>query len=181
MIHAITAYLGDIALFWPGVLATGVLSLGLSTSLARRLGSSRWIAALLIFGIGLIVSATLTPSREAIRFGALGSGTCDLSRFGLPSLADLADLDPVFNVALFVPLGVAIALLPGGRLRRLLVAVGFALPVLIELTQLEVVRLGRACQSGDAVDNITGFVAGIALAWLAVRLGRQRSPAADDR
>lgn len=179
--HEIAKYLADVALFWPGLVVTAIVSAGAAAPLARRTGSSPAVAALLVFGIGLIVSATLTPSREAIRFGAVGSGVCDLSRFGPPSLAELLRFDdPAFNVALFVPLGLAVALLPGGRLRWLLLIAGFVLPPLIELTQLAVVQLGRACQSGDASDNILGFVVGLGLGAL-VTLFWRRPPSPGDR
>jgi VanZ like protein len=163
----IIRYLSDYALFWPGVVVTTVVAILLGGSVARRLRTVAPVGFLLLFGFGLIASATLTPSRDALRFGALGNPTCDLTRIGLVPLDALLHVrDPAFNVALYLPLGLAIGLLPGGRARRGLIAVGLLLSPVIELTQLAVRPLGRACQTSDMSDNLTGVVVGLFLGWL---------------
>jgi glycopeptide antibiotics resistance protein len=157
-------YLGDFAWFWPGTVITIVLGIMLGPLVAKAL-RIRWaVAVLLVLGLGLIVSATLTPSREALRFGILGSGSCDLQRIGIASIADLVGLeDPTFNVLLYVPLGVAIGLVPTtSRLVGLIVA-AIALPFAIETIQMVVISLDRACQSADISDNLTGLVIGLAI------------------
>jgi hypothetical protein len=126
---------------------------------------------MLILGLGLIASATLTPSREALRFGAVGTGTCDLGRIGIASIRDLIDLrDPTFNVLLYVPLGLAIGLFPWSRSKVALALAGIALPFVIEAIQLVAIGLDRACQSADISDNLTGLVIGLVvgtvIAWL---------------
>ncbi len=127
----------------------------------------RWaVAMLFILSLGLIASATLTPSREALRFGALGTGTCDLSRIGIASLADLALGDPAFNILLYVPLGLAIGLFPASRLKAALIVAAIVLPFAIETIQMVAVVLDRACQSADISDNLTGLVIGLVVGIL---------------
>ena len=158
----IVQYLSDYALLWPGVLITTVVAIVLGGPVARRLRTATPVGFLLLFGFGLIASATLTPSRDALRFGAVGSGVCDLTRIGPVPLADLLHFqDPAFNVALYLPLGIAIGMLPGGWARRWLIVAGLLLAPAIELTQLLVRPLGRACQTSDMSDNITGLLIGL--------------------
>jgi hypothetical protein len=154
-------YLRDFAWFWPGVGLTIVAGVVLSPFVARTL-RVRWaVAMLFILSVGLIVSATLTPSREALRFGALGTGTCDLSRIGIASIDDLALGDPAFNILLYVPLGLAIGLFPTSRRQAVLILAAIALPFAIETIQMVAVVLDRACQSADISDNLTGLVIGL--------------------
>jgi len=51
----------------------------LSARTARSIGSARTFAFGLILSLGLIASATLTPSRDALLYGVPGIGTCALS------------------------------------------------------------------------------------------------------
>jgi hypothetical protein len=130
------------------------------------------VATLLLLALGLIVSATLTPSREALRFGTIGRGTCDLGRIGVAPISDLLEFgDPLFNVLLFIPLGIAIGLLPSSIPKSVLVAGALALPFAIETIQLLATGLDRACQSADVSDNLTGLVIGLAVGIAARRLG----------
>jgi VanZ like family len=166
----IVQYLSDYALLWPGVLITTVVAIVLGGPVARRLRAATPVGFLLLFGFGLIASATLTPSRDALRFGAVGSGVCDLTRIGPVPLTDLLHFqDPAFNVALYVPLGIAIGMLPGGWARRWLIVAGLLLAPAIELTQLLVRPLGRACQTSDMSDNVTGLLIGLVAGWLVAR------------
>jgi len=159
-------YLGDFAWFWPGVAITVLLVLTLSRPVAKAL-RVRWaIAMLLLFAFGLIVSATLTPSREAVRFGVIGTGTCDLARIGIASIQELVDLgDPTFNVLLYIPLGVAVGLFPPSRRKIALIAAAIALPIAIEAIQLVALSLDRACQAADVSDNLTGLIIGLVVGF----------------
>jgi glycopeptide antibiotics resistance protein len=160
-------YLRDFAWFWPGVGLTIVAGVVLSPFVARTL-RVRWaVSMLFILSLGLIVSATLTPSREALRFGALGTGTCDLSRIGIASMADLALGDPAFNILLYVPLGLAIGLFPASRFKAALIVAAIVLPFAIETIQMVAVVLDRACQSADISDNVTGLLIGLVVGILA--------------
>ena len=125
-----------------------------------------------MLSLGIILSATLTPLRWAIDFGATGSGVCDFSRIGLAPLGELLRFnDTSLNILLFIPLGVTIGLVPMSRRKAAVVAAAMALPFAIETIQLLVPWLDRGCQSADVIDNLTGLIVGLAAGsaagWLA--------------
>jgi hypothetical protein len=164
-------YLEDFAWFWPGVLISVAVAIVFGRWLGRALRISRAVASLLIVGAGLIASATLTPSREALTQGAVGPGTCEIGRVGPASVAELLSFgDPTFNVLLFVPLGLAIGLIPASRRMAVLVGVAVILPFAIEMIQLLATGLGRACQTSDVADNLTGLAIGLVVGVVARRL-----------
>jgi hypothetical protein len=166
-------YLGDVAWFWPGVTISIVVAILLGSRVARALDTRRVVGTGLLFSFGLIVSATLTPSREALRFGAVAGGTCDLSRVGIAPISDLFGFgDPTFNVLLYVPLGFALGMVPSSVRRTVLIGSAIALPFVVETIQLVAVRLDRACQSSDVSDNLTGLFIGLVIGLLAGRLIR---------
>ena len=176
ILDRVAAYLADFALFWPGVVVSIVLAAVLVRHVAARLGTGRFVGWLLPFAIGLIVAATLTPSREALLLGLQGSGTCDTGRIGPAPLGEIVRLrDAAFNIALFLPLGISIGALPRGAARAWLLLGAVVFPPAIELTQLLVRPLDRACQTADIVDNLTGLVVGLLIGWLAAReIARRR-------
>jgi glycopeptide antibiotics resistance protein len=147
--------------FLPGTALAAVVGLLAGRPLARALRTSYWVACLLVVGFGMVVAATLTPLRGAFNPDAIG-GTCDLSRIGLAPLGDLLRFgDSSLNVALFIPLGVALGLLPGSKGKVMLVVGAIAMPFVIETTQLLVPALERGCQSADVFDNLTGLLVGL--------------------
>lgn len=163
--------LGDYPGLVPGIALSVVLGLALCVPIGRRLGIAIPTGALLLFGFGLVIAATLTPSLEAVTDGAIGTGTCDLSRLTPPPLDQILSFDEVsLNVILFVPLGLAVGFVPPRAHQLLLIAAAVALPLVIEVIQLFVTKLDRACQSGDVVDNLVGLgigvIVGLAAAWL---------------
>jgi hypothetical protein len=169
----------DYAGFGPGIVVSLVLSLVACGYVGRALGISRAHGWVLLMSIGVVLSATVTPSREALLFGGQGSGTCDLGRIGLASWSELGHVDePSLNVLLFVPLGIAVGLCPRSRAKSVVLASAFLLPAAIELVQLVAVPLGRECQSSDVVDNVTGLVLGILAGSLVGRIWSLR-PALD--
>lgn len=166
--RGLAAMLGDYAGFLPGVVVTLVISTLAAIPVGRRLRMGAGLGWLLLFSVGTVLAATVTPSREALLFGTQGTGSCDLSRFGIAPLHDLRHLDETsLNVLLFVPLGLAVGLVPRSRARALLIVGAVMLPVGIELLQLVVTALDRQCQSADVVDNLTGLLPGLALGLLA--------------
>jgi hypothetical protein len=170
-------YLGDFAWFWPGVMLSIALGLAIGGRAAQALRVPRAVATALILGAGLIVSATLTPSREALTQGAIGTGRCEIGRIGPASIAELLSFgDPTFNVLLFVPLGVAIGLFPVSRRMAALVMAAVILPFAIEAIQLLATGLGRGCQSSDVADNLTGLVVGLVIGVVARRVGASVGP-----
>jgi hypothetical protein len=165
--------------FWPGVILAIPLALLCARPVARALGTNAWLAWFLALSVAVIMVATLTPIHRRPGFDPALLRTCDLSRQWFASLGDLRTANDIsLNIALFVPLGLAIALLPFWR-QKLTVAVAAVIaPFAIETLQYGLPVLNRGCQSGDVIDNLTGLALGLAVgstgAWLASRLAAQR-------
>jgi hypothetical protein len=152
----------------------------LSPHMARWLGCRRGVAALLVFGFGFVLATTLVPDPDALR-GISSTGTCDTSRVGLIPLRLLVRPNEYsLNVALFVPLGVAVGLLPRTR-RAGIVALGAAsLTFIVEAVQLVVTDLGRGCQTADLFDNLLGLAIGAVIGSVVAALSRPRSAGPPD-
>lgn len=154
--------------FVPGVLVTVVLTVGLGRGVGVLLAAGPVLGSGLMLAIGVVLSATVTPGQDALSNGSAAPGSCDLTRFGLPTWNQLTVAsDVALNVLLFVPLGLAVGLLPASPARRPAVLLAYALPVAIEAVQFALPPLGRACQGGDIVDNVTGLTVGILAAVVA--------------
>ncbi len=139
-----------------GVLAGGIV--------ARALRTNRAVGTLLVFSLGVIVSATLTPVGGELVLDGGARGACDLSRIGLPALGLFRSLnDASLNVLLFFPFGLAIALLPRSRRSAVVLLGAVLLPFVIEATQLLVPAISRGCESADVIDNLLGLAAGLAV------------------
>ena len=155
------------AITWlfPGILVSMVVAALLSKWAGQKLQVAQPVAWLLMTSIGLVIAATLTP------IGGSGPGArlmheCDLARLGLPSPSDFTSVnDTSLNVALFVPLGIALGLAVRRRSTLLLVAAAVVSPVLIESAQFALPQLNRGCQSADVVDNLLGLALGLGLGW----------------
>lgn len=164
--------------FVPGVAVSAAVSLAAGGRIGRVLGARRAVGAMLIFSLGIIVSATLTPLRGTLDFDTVVRGSCDFSRMGLPPLSELRGLtDTSLNVLLFIPLGLSVALLPRSRRAVAVIVAAIALPFAIEATQLLLPALARGCESADVVDNLTGLAIGLAggivAGWLAAAVDRR--------
>jgi len=130
---------------------------------------------------GVILAGTMSPLDAGRGLDPSHPGSCDLSRIGLAPIEELLGPGDVLgNIVMFIPLGFAIALVPRSRRKAAVLAAAVALPFAIEATQLVVVSLGRACESADIVDNLTGLVIGLAagavVARFAPTLGRPVGP-----
>ncbi len=149
--------------FLPGVVVALVLGLPLSRPVARALGAPRAVAYLLAVSVGAILAATLPPGAGG--FDRLAEhGGCHLQRFWLADAhAYLSVSEVSLNVLLFVPLGVALALLPRTTRASTVAIAALALPIAIEALQVVLTPFGRACESGDAVDNFIGLVIGLVI------------------
>ena len=159
----IVALIATVPWFVPGLIVTVIVSTIACRPVARWLGTSPLRAWWLMAGLGLIGVTTLTPQREALAYGMVGTGTCDFSRVWPASFGFYAgNNDSAENIALFIPLGAAIALLPA-RIRPAALVAGIFLPIAIEAFQRQVTVLNRSCQSADVVDNLLGLGLGLAL------------------
>ena len=167
-------FVENVPLFLPAFLVAVVAAVVLTPTIAPMLASRRWPTFLLIVSIGLIGAATLTPLQSALDGVLLHPGTCDLRRVGLSDLifGGLRWNDARLNVLLFMPLGVAIGLLRPSRRRLVLLAVAALSPIVIELTQMLAVQLGRGCQLADVVDNLIGLAMGFGVGIVGSRLLR---------
>jgi len=137
---------------------------------ARRLGTGRVVAWLLLANLGVILAVTMTPRFWGQEIAGIGSVTCDLSRIGPASIGTYLHFDdPSLNILLFIPLGVLIGQLDRRQHRRSVLAAAVLLPVAIEIVQAVVVPLGRACQGGDVFDNLAGLAIGLAIGFVGRR------------
>ncbi len=167
------------ALAWllPGTVLFAIVGALVSRRLARSLDTRPVVAWLLVVSIGIVVSATLAPLRGTFDIDSPSARACDLARTGLAPLQRLLSMnDTSRNVLLFIPLGISLGLLPRSRRTAGLIAVAAVLPLAIELAQLSLPILGRSCESGDVIDNLTGLVlglvAGTLTTWLLPALRR---------
>lgn len=152
-----------VAWFLPGVAFSIVASLIVAPSVARTLRTGRLVAWLLALSLGVILSATVTPIDAALDRGGLAGRSCDFSRIGLAPLAELLTVsDTSLNVVLFVPLGLAVGLIPNTRRKVIPILLVLALPIGIEALQLWAPILARGCESADVIDNLSGLALGFA-------------------
>ena len=155
----------------PGLVVSLVAAFVLDGPIERAFRIGPLLSWALVVSLGIIVSATLTPSRAAIDSGAAGLRVCDFARVELAPIREILLFgDTGLNVLLFIPLGATIGLLPRSRHKAMLIAAAIALPFAIEAIQALVRSLDRACQSSDVVDNLTGLaiglVAGLVTGWV---------------
>jgi len=170
---------GGVAVMLLGAVLSGLLCLGLTLAVRRRTGWT-WAVCLgllvwSLVGLGLI---TLLPANGAPGIVSaedrLDYCSWDIGGPAPDGFWIVAGGQRLLNTLVFVPSG-ALLVLVAARWRRtawVSVPVGFALlagySVLIELVQLALARLDRACDVTDVIDNITGagigILIGIALA-----------------
>ena len=156
-----------------GALAAGVVAVLLALLTRRRLGTASAVAvAGLLWSLVAIALVTLVPTRADIGIVPAESRSDSCSwDYGGPSGAafEVLGLDQrTLNVLLFVPAGLFLVLAVGRWWSGLLLAplglVALAAYSLgIELVQLQLARLDRACDVTDMVDNILGAGVGFAI------------------
>ena len=148
------------------LIATVVAAIVLAPRLARRLGTAESVARLLVFGFGFALSWTLLPDAEGLQ-GMGSDGVCNTDRVGLIPWHELTSLNEhSLNVALFVPLGIAVGLLPLTRAAAFVALAAVSLTFIIEAVQLLVRALGRGCETADIFDNLLGLAIGILIGVL---------------
>jgi len=171
------------ALPWlvPGVVVSILIGLVVARPLSRWLGTSFGVALLLVVGFGAVLSATIPPDHDGLLDLASRGWTCDLSRTGPASpLSYLRIGEASLNVLLFVPLGLAVGLLPGSRRAMLVGAIALTATFAIEATQALVPMLGRGCEAADLVDNLLGLGLGFLVARLLSVVARLAETRSDD-
>jgi hypothetical protein len=172
-----------------GGLVGGLVSAGLTLAVRRRTGWT-WAVTLGLFvwsliGLGVV---TLLPADGApgIVFAEDRLDHCswDIGGPAPEGFWIVAGGQRLLNTLVFVPSGALLVLVAARwpRTAWVSVPVGFALlaaySVGIELTQLALARLDRACDVTDVIDNVTGaaigVLAGVVLA-LVLRPWRSRA------
>ncbi|MFJ9844676.1 hypothetical protein ACIRYZ_30360 [Kitasatospora sp. NPDC101155] len=175
----ISAVLGGMPMFWPGLL----LSLVPAALLNRPVGwllRAHWVVGfLLLLGLGGVVVATLLP--EAFRLSEDAVRHCTV-RGGRPrSPHELLHVRHIeLKLATYAPVGFAAAL-AGTRRRAAVALLGAAvLPLAVSALQYAVPVIGRACDVQDVWDGLQGVVLGAAVGLVvgpvlrAVTRGRSR-------
>ena len=159
--------MGDVTQFVPGLLAALLFGVLTGPWAARRLHVGRALGWATMTALGAILATTMRPD-FGIPDPGTGPGICVLARFGPAPLADLTTVSEAsLNVVLFVPLGIALGLLPRSRTKALAIAGAVVLPVAIETVQYVVPALGRYCDSADVADNLTGLAVGLVMGLVA--------------
>lgn len=161
-----------------GVMALGAVLAGLvaalvAIALRRLVGTASAVSvAGLLWSLVVIALVTLVPTRADVGVVPAESRSESCSwDYGGPSGAafEVLGLDQrTLNVLLFVPAGLFLVLAVGRWWAGLVLApVGLAglaaYSLAIELTQLQLARLDRACDVTDMVDNILGAAIGFAI------------------
>jgi hypothetical protein len=165
---------GGVAVMLLGAVVSGLGCLALALAVRRRTGWP-WAATLGLFvwslvGLGLI---TLLPANGAPGIvpveDRLDYCSWDIGGPAPDGFWIVSGGQRLLNTLVFVPSG-ALLVLVAARWRRtawVTVPIGFALlaaySVLIELTQLALARLDRACDVTDMIDNVTGAAIGVGL------------------
>lgn len=165
-----------------GVAVVGLAGAALAALLWRRLG---WLSSLAIAGflasVAVLGLITLLPATGAPGWIPAEEAQTACSRdIGGPAPDGFwvfGGGQRLLNVAVFVPSGMLLVLaVARWRVGWLLAPLGLlalaAYSVTIELTQLELARLDRACDVTDMIDNTTGAAIGFALGVLLAALLR---------
>jgi hypothetical protein len=166
--HSVLAGLHALPWFLPVILLTGLTATVLSGPVGRLIGSPAWVVFVAIGSLGLIAAITLTPTPAAITAPTVS--TCLVERLRPPYLYQLIyPNETSLNVALFVPLGVACALVH--RWGQLIVAtfLAFWVPFGVEAVQYEFPELHRVCSTSDIMANLTGLGLGFVGALILFR------------
>lgn len=158
--------------FWPSVAVAVLVSWMVAPAVARILRTERWLAWLLVFSVGFILAATATPIRAPVGIDIEIQRACDLTRRSFATLPEVtAWSDVVVNIGVYIPVGVAVALLPISVRSGVAVLGVIALPAAVEGLQFLAPLLARGCQSADVVDGLTGLMIGLGVG-LIVRIAR---------
>ena len=161
----------EVMLLWVAV--SGALAGAAALAMRRQIGSvAAFAIAGFVWSLAVIAIVTLLPTDPDLGLvPAEGRATTCSTDIGGPAPEGFwifAGGQRLLNVLLFVPSG-ALLVLGASRWRVgwLLVPLGLlalaAYSALIELVQLELARIDRACDLTDVIDNVTGAVIGVAV------------------
>jgi glycopeptide antibiotics resistance protein len=183
---------GGIEAMLLGIGMSGAICAVVALALAPRLGSvTAWAIAGFAWSLVVIALVTLLPTDPDVGIvPAEGRATTCSTDIGGPAPEGFwvfAGGQRLLNTVLFIPSG-ALLVLGASRWRIgwVLVPLGLAglavYSVLIELVQLELARIDRACDLTDVIDNVSGALIGVVIGMglvLLFRPWRHRPPKAD--
>ncbi|GAA5144154.1 hypothetical protein GCM10023340_11310 [Nocardioides marinquilinus] len=163
---------GGIGVMLLGVALAGVVCALLGLALRRRLGLVGAAAvALLVWSLVVIAIVTLIPANGAPGIvsaeGRLETCSWDIGGPAPDGFWIFSGGQRLLNTVIFVPSGalLVVAAATWGRWAVVTVPLGLALlagySLGIELTQLELARLDRACDVTDVIDNVSGAALGV--------------------
>jgi glycopeptide antibiotics resistance protein len=170
----------EVMLVWVAV--SGAFFGLMGVVMRRRLGSvTAWAIAGLGWSLVVIAIVTLLPTDADLGIvPAEGRATTCSTDIGGPAPEGFwifAGGQRLLNTVLFIPSG-ALLVLGASRWRIgwVLVPLGLAglaaYSAIIELTQLELARLDRACDLTDVIDNVSGAVVGVGIGLVLMLLFR---------
>ncbi|MBP0452746.1 MULTISPECIES: VanZ family protein [unclassified Kitasatospora] len=166
----ITAVLGTMPMFWPGLLCSLVPAALLNRPVGRLLRAHWAVAFVLLLALGGVVTLSLLPDTQGPfwEYSRFAVRHCTLTGARLrPPGEWMTSRQADLNILVFLPIGLAAAL-AGTKPRVVAVlAVAVALPFVVELAQYAVPAIGRACDMQDVADNLLGLALGAALGLLA--------------
>ena len=173
---------GGIGAMLLGAAGSGVLFALLALVLRRRVGNvTAWAIAGFLWSLVVIALVTLLPTEADIGVvPAEGRATSCSTDYGGPAPEGFwifAGGQRLLNTVLFVPSGALLVLAASRwRIGWLAVPLGLAglaaYSVAIELVQLELARIDRACDVTDVVDNVSGAAFGIVVGLVIVVVSR---------
>lgn len=163
--------------FLPNVTVTFAIGFVIGYWVAPRVGlRSRAFGSLWLLSLLVPLAYTLSATRSG------GLPGCELGLLPWESRAALFSRETRSNVVMLIPAGSAVLLFPSGSRRLAALGAALALPMAIEVTQMVVRPLGRACQGADLFNNVAGVVLGFWLAaglwvlWVALVDGKRANP-----
>ena len=162
---------GGVGVMLALIAVAGVVSALLALALRGRFGWP-WsvLCGLLLWSVLVIGVLTLIPANGAPGIvsaeGRLTECSWDIGGPAPNGFWILPGGQRLLNAVVFVPAGVLLVLVAArGRWAWVTVPLGLALlaaySTLIELTQLSLARIDRACDVTDIIDNVTGAAVGV--------------------
>ncbi len=169
MMASLADRFGGTPQFWPAALVAVLISAAVAGVVGRLLRLSGWVVFGLLASLGLVIAATLTPA--AVSFLPPGhAATCEVGSWAMPPLGQLVYVNEAsLNVALFVPLGVAVMLLPRPLQVTAAALWAVTVPWGVEFIQYLVPSLNRVCSTADISANLLGLVVGFGFGLVSIR------------
>ncbi|MFF7989628.1 hypothetical protein ACFZDG_07530 [Kitasatospora xanthocidica] len=161
----ISAVLGGMPMFWPGLLLSLAPAALLNRPVGRLLRAHWAVGFVLLLGLGGVVVATLLPeafqlSEDAVRHCTVAGGR-PRSPYELLHVRHIE-----LKLATFAPVGFAAAL-AGTRRRAAVALLGAAvLPFAVSALHYALPVIGRDCDVQDVWDGVQGVVLGAAAGLL---------------